>query len=143
MTGAVIGIDDASANDTIRSVKERVFAANRKLYVRRQRLMYRPGPHGMEPLADDETLGGAGVAQDGSAELDVLLMELKPEEVAAINGKVWQKYIRFLGHEFIQVVLCYLITYALIRGTRMLAPVRPIFSFRQPLRVVAQAICSK
>ena len=90
MSGAVIGIDDASANDTIRSVKERVFASNRKLHVRRQLLMYRPGPRGMEPLADDETLGGAGVAQDGTAELDVLLLESKPEDVAAINGNVRQ-----------------------------------------------------
>ncbi len=73
MTGAAILIDDASAADTILSVKERVFAANRELPVRRQRLVYRPGPRGMEALADDETLGGAGVAQDGSAELDVLM----------------------------------------------------------------------
>ncbi len=71
MTGAAIAIDDVSAADTIQSVKERVHAANRKLPVRRQRLVYRYGPHGIEPLADDETLGGAGVAQDGSAELDV------------------------------------------------------------------------
>ncbi len=37
MTGAVIAIDDASAADTILSIKQRVFAANRKLHVRRQR----------------------------------------------------------------------------------------------------------
>jgi len=73
MTGAAIVIDDASATDTIMSVKARVFAANRELPVRRQRLVYRPGPRGMEALADDETLGGAGVAQDGSAELDLLM----------------------------------------------------------------------
>ena len=72
-TGAVIAIDDAAATDTILSVKERVYAVNRELPVRRQQLVYRPGPRGMEALADDETLGGAGVAQDGTAELDMLV----------------------------------------------------------------------
>ncbi len=72
MTGAAIVIDNAAATDTIRSVKERVYAANRELPVRRQRLVYRPGPRGLEALADDETLGGAGVARNGTAELDVL-----------------------------------------------------------------------
>ena len=77
MSGAAMAIDDATASDTIRSVKERVFALNEQLPVRRQRLMYRPGPRGINPLADDDTLGGAGVAQDGSAELDVLLDEIE------------------------------------------------------------------
>ena len=88
MTGAAIAIGDASAADTIISVKERVFAANSKMPVRRQRLVYRPGPRGMEPLADDETLGGAGVTRDGTAELDVLLADLMPDEVAVLCGKV-------------------------------------------------------
>ena len=88
MTGAVIAIDDASAADTILSVKHRVFAANRELPVRRQRLVYRPGPRGMEALADDETLGGAGVAQDGTAELDVLVEPLTDAEVTALGEKV-------------------------------------------------------
>jgi hypothetical protein len=88
MTGATIAIDDASASDTIQSVKERVFAANRKLPVHRQRLVYRPGPRGMEALADDETLGGVGVAQDGSAEFDVLLADLSGVEAKEINRKV-------------------------------------------------------
>ena len=88
MTGAVIAINDASAADTIRSVKERVYAANRELPVRRQRLVYRPGARGMEALADDETLGGAGVARDGTAELDVLLEPLTEEEVAALGNEV-------------------------------------------------------
>ncbi len=88
MTGAATAIDNASATDTVRSVKERVFAANHKLPVRQQRLVYRPGPHGMEPLADDETLGGAGVAQDGSAELDLLLVELTAAQVSDLGGKV-------------------------------------------------------
>ena len=90
MTGAVIAIDDASAADTILSVKERVFAANPKLYyVRRQRLIYRPGPCGIEPLADAETLGGAGVAQDGLAELDVLLAELAAQESTEFGMRVF------------------------------------------------------
>ncbi len=89
MTGAAIAIDDASATDTIRSIKERVHAANRELPVRRQRLVYRPGPRGMEALADDETLGGAGVAQDGTAELDVLVEPLTDEEADALGKEVW------------------------------------------------------
>ncbi len=95
MTGAAIAIDDAAATDTILSVKERVYAVNAKLPVRRQRLMYRPGPRGMEALADDETLGGAGVARDGTAELDVFLAELTSAEVAALDSKVLLHKIRF------------------------------------------------
>ncbi len=89
MTGAAIAIDDASPTDTILTVKERVFAVNRQFHVRRQRLMYRPGPRGMDALADDETLGGAGVARDGTAELDVLVADLTDAEVAELGGKVW------------------------------------------------------
>ena len=88
MTGAIISIDDASASDMIGSIKERVFAVNRKLPVRRQRLVDRPGPRGMEPLADDETLGGAGVAQDGSAVLDVLLAELTEAQAAELGPRL-------------------------------------------------------
>ena len=80
MAGAAIAIDDAAATDTILSVKQRVFAANRKLFVRRQRLVYSAGPRGMDALADDETLGGAGVAQDGSAKIDVLLADVTEED---------------------------------------------------------------
>ncbi len=93
MTGAAITIDDSAATDTIRSVKQRVFAANRELPVRRQRLVYRPGPHGMEALADDETLGGAGVARDGTAELDVLVESMTADEMAALNQKVMLRLI--------------------------------------------------
>jgi hypothetical protein len=82
MAGSVIALDDTSASDTILSIKERILDFNPKLYVRRQRLMYRPGPHGINPLADDETLDGAGVAQDGSAELDLLLADLTDLEIA-------------------------------------------------------------
>jgi hypothetical protein len=89
MTGAAIAIDDASAADTILSVKERVFAANHELPVPRQRLVYRPGPRGMEALADDETLGGAGVARDGSAELDVLVAPLTYYEVETLSKQVY------------------------------------------------------
>ena len=88
MNGAAIAINDSSAADTILSVKQRVFAANRKLYVRRQRLVYSAGPRGMDPLSDDETLGGACVAQDGSAELDVLMVDLTTAEVAELGPKV-------------------------------------------------------
>ena len=88
MAGAAIAIDDATATDTILSVKQRVFALNRKLFVRRQRLVHSAGPHGIDPLADDETLGGAGVAQDGSAELDVLLEVLTEDEKEELNEEV-------------------------------------------------------
>ena len=88
MTGAAITIDDAADTDTIRSVKHRVFAANHKLPVLRQRLVYRAGPRGREALADDETLGGAGVARDGTADLDVLLAELTDDEVAALGKEL-------------------------------------------------------
>ncbi len=89
MTGAVIVIDDASAADSILSVKHRVFAANPAFLVRRQLLVYRPGPHGINPLADNETLGGSGVARDGTAELDVLLLNLTEAEVEKLGPKVW------------------------------------------------------
>jgi hypothetical protein len=88
MAGAAIAIEDAAAANTILSVKHRVFAANRKLYVRRQRLVYRPGPRGMDALPDDETLGGAGVAQDGSAELDVLLVDATDVEMVELGHGV-------------------------------------------------------
>ena len=89
MTGACIVIEDASAVDTIHSVKQRVFAANPKMPVRRQRLVYRPGPRGMEPLEDFETLNGAGVARDGTAELDVLLeTSLTEDELEALERQV-------------------------------------------------------
>ena len=88
MTGAAITIDNVSAADTIFSVKERVYAANRQLFVCRQRLLYRCGPRGMEALADDETLGGAGVARDGTAELDVLFEPFTDEEAAALDKEV-------------------------------------------------------
>ncbi len=88
MAGASIVIDDVSAADTILTLKKRVFAVSRKLTVRRQRLMYRPGPRGISPLANKETLGGAGVPQDGSAELDVLLADLTAAEAAKLGSKV-------------------------------------------------------
>jgi hypothetical protein len=50
--------------------------------------MYRPGPRGIEALADDETLGTAGVAQDGSAELDLLLSELTAAQMGDLGGNV-------------------------------------------------------
>jgi hypothetical protein len=105
MTGAAIEIDDASAADTILSVKERVFSVNSKLPVRRQRLVYRPGPFGMDELADDETLGGAGVARDGTAELDVLVEPLTEEEAKALDRKVPLLAIHFLLRGVVQHVL--------------------------------------
>jgi hypothetical protein len=88
MTGASIVVDNASAADTVLSVKKRVFALDAKLPVRRQRLVYSLGAHGMEPLADKETLGDAGVSDDGSAELDLVLTDLTAAEVQKLNLKV-------------------------------------------------------
>jgi hypothetical protein len=93
MAGAAIAINDASAADTIFSVKQRVFAANRKLAVRRQRLVYLPGPFGMDALADDETLGGAGVARDCTAELDVLVADLTEEEMVQNGNQVCSCFV--------------------------------------------------
>ena len=110
MAGAVISIADAAAADTILSVKQRVFALNRKLYVGRQRLVYTAGPRGMDALADDETLGGAGVAQDGSAQLDVLLVDLTPAESITLNQKVYgiRKDLTAWLFEFWQCALLFL-----------------------------------
>jgi hypothetical protein len=88
MTGATTDIDDASAADTIMSVKQRVFAANPTMSVHRQRLVFRPGPHGIDPLADDETLGGAGVAQDGTGVLDVLMVGLTGAEAVELGSRL-------------------------------------------------------
>jgi hypothetical protein len=94
MVGGIITIPDASAPDTILSIKERVFALNRTLFVRRQRLVYTADARGMEPLADDETLGGAGVAQDGSAKLDVLVADLTAAEVKNLGEEVLYRSYR-------------------------------------------------
>ena len=51
MTGEAIAINDASATDTILSVKKKVFATNRKMFVRRQRLVNSTGPFGLDALA--------------------------------------------------------------------------------------------
>ena len=88
MAGAAIVINDAAATDTILSVKQRVFALSPKLFVRRQRLVYSAGPRGMDALADDETLGGAGVARDGTAELDVLVADLTAAEAKELGHQV-------------------------------------------------------
>ena len=86
--GAVIQIDDASADDTILSIKERVFASNRLLPVLRQQLVFSDRPDDIDVLADDETLGGACVAQDGSAELDVQLTIVRKEKARKLGPKV-------------------------------------------------------
>jgi hypothetical protein len=104
MTGAAIFIDDASVVDTVLSVKERVFVVNPEFRVRQQRLMYRPGPCGMEPLADDETLGGAGVARDGTAELDVLLADLTEEDVEELGQYVWHERVLLSQSRGVSVV---------------------------------------
>ncbi len=88
MAGAAIAIEGMSAATKILTVKKRVFAANPKLFVRRQRLVYSAGPRGMDALADDETLGGAGVARDGTAELDVLVADLTAAEAEELGEKV-------------------------------------------------------
>jgi hypothetical protein len=88
MTGVAITINDASDADTILSVKRRVFFANRTLFVRRQRLVYSEGPRGMDALADDETLGGVGVVQDGSAKLDVLVADLSEADLSELGAEL-------------------------------------------------------
>ena len=88
MAGSVMLIDDVCAWDTILNVKKRVFALNFQFPVRRQRLVYTTGPRGMDPLADHETLGRVGVSQDGTAELDVLLVDLTAAEAYKLGRMV-------------------------------------------------------
>ncbi len=104
---AVINMDGASATDTVLSIKKRIYAANSKLYVRRQRLVYSAGPHGQDALADYETLGGAGVATDGTAELDVLLVSLTAAEEESLGPEVLLLFIYLTGWSrcFIQLQL--------------------------------------
>ena len=79
--GTDVAIANASAKETIASIKRRVLAANPEWPVHRQLVTFAGMPD-MEPLADDLTLDEAGVAQDGSAVLDVVL-EWKPEHKLA------------------------------------------------------------
>ena len=88
MSGEAIAINDATAADRILTVKQRVFVANPKMPVGRQRLVYMDGPHGMNALANSLTLDGAGVPQDGSGKLDVLLADQTAADVAALGPKV-------------------------------------------------------
>lgn len=88
MTGATISIENVAATHTILNIKKRLYAVNNKLRVCRQRLVYSAGPHGMDALADNETLRGAGVAQDGTAELDLLLADLTEEEADELGPEV-------------------------------------------------------
>jgi hypothetical protein len=105
MAGAAIAINDAAATDTVLSIKQRVFAANKKLNVHRQRLVYSAGPHGIDALADDETLGGAGVAGDGSAKLDVLMEALTEAEKAKNKQELLSAKQELLS---LQRVCCFL-----------------------------------
>ncbi len=82
-SGATILIDDATANDTIWSVKERVFAANPDLFADEQRIVYRPDPHEMGSLHDDHTLDQLCSAHNDSAQFTVSLADLTE------NEKVW------------------------------------------------------
>ena len=88
MSGVIIAIDDATIADTVLSVKERVFAANKAFPVARQRLVYRAGPRGIAPLANSMTLQRAGVTADGTAELDVLLADDNFAGMFAVGCKV-------------------------------------------------------
>ncbi len=89
--GATYVIDNVTASDTVLRVKEIVFAANRKMHVRQQQLACRLGPHGLRYLANQETLGDAGMAQDGSAELVMRLEALPTAEAKKIGRKVYKR----------------------------------------------------
>jgi hypothetical protein len=110
MTGAAIIIDDAAADNTIRSVKERVFAANRELYVHRQRLVYRSGPRGSEALANHKTLGSVGVAQDWSARIRIYALELDLQ----VAGPLTKDEVAELGSEVLEL------TFTVINDCRVL-----------------------
>lgn len=88
MRGAHTVLNEVRAADTILEIKRRIRSLNPKLFMRRQRLVYMSGPNGMEPLADDATLGCAGVTQDGSAVLDLLLVDETPAETRELGHAV-------------------------------------------------------
>ena len=136
MAGAAIAIDDAAAADTILSVKQRVFAANPKLFVRRQRLVYCPGPRGMDALADDETLGGACVARDGSAELDVLVADLTAAEAAELGEKVYSCLARIHFPFSCSVVIDLVINVTIVTYSRN------SFSFNRAVPTTLRACCA-
>ncbi len=117
MAGAAIAIHDAAAADTILSVKQRVFALNPKLFVRRQRLVYSAGPRGMDALADDETLGGAGVVRDGTAELDVLVADLTAAEATELGRQAWRRCSCFVSRAAIVLIVFSVLKIAMLPST--------------------------
>ncbi len=84
MSGAAVELCVA-ATDTVRALKARVFAANGNFRVDAQHIVYRAGPRGIAPLDDEQTLGGAGVARDGSAVLDVLIEPSKRAIISSLS----------------------------------------------------------
>jgi len=85
-----------SPNATILELKRRIQANNKLEYLEiyRQRLMYRPGPHGIEPLANDLTLAECGIQQIGEKpiEVDLLLeddlLEFNLENNNELRGRI-------------------------------------------------------
>jgi hypothetical protein len=88
MQGVRTVLTGVRATDTVLAVKLRLRALNPMLFVRRQRLAYMNGPSGIQPLADDATLGGASVAQDGSVLLDLLLVDETAADTKRLGDEV-------------------------------------------------------
>jgi hypothetical protein len=89
-TGPAIVINDVLATDTILSVKQRIFAANRTMHPRRQQLINMYG-HGMLSavwLVDDDTLARSSAREGGSGQLAVALERLSDTEAEALGPQV-------------------------------------------------------
>ena len=93
MTGKSV-LFPISPNATILELKRRIQANNEigNLEIYRQRLVYRPGPLGMESLADDLTLDECGIRQIAGVEIEVDLLldgdllEFSPEIIERVIG---------------------------------------------------------
>jgi hypothetical protein len=91
--GRISYLYDMAATDKILYVKECLFRSVRSEPPEfRQQLVFRAGPRGTEPLADNEALGDAGVAQDGTAELDVILRPMTAAEQAELDQEVYHHF---------------------------------------------------
>ena len=88
MAGETLVLDNVLLDNTVLEIKGRVCQVWRHMREHRQRIMFRAGPHGMTPLADEMTLGDAGVTRDGSAVLDVLVLVPTVEEVIQLSDEV-------------------------------------------------------
>jgi hypothetical protein len=101
MASATIGIDDASNADSIFDVKQRVLNAQPQDVRASAAARVTADPCGMDALAHGKTLGGTGVAQDGSAELNAQVANLTEADAEELCNMVYP-----LSHARVDTVLC-------------------------------------